>query len=147
MFRAVSANHIVTQSWGAVRSLSTTGASTRTRSKFAVVLGQNSSQYNILASVRSCYAAPALANRQLLQPRSQVSRMFSSDASKNNNNNKQGGPEKEGGGDAKDGSEETQIVLTPGQKMVAYSRLSMWAGIFAFASVCAYYIGRELFPT
>lgn len=45
------------------------------------------------------------------------------------------------------GEEETQIVLTPGQKVVAASRLTMWAGIFAFASVCAYYIGKELIPT
>jgi len=47
----------------------------------------------------------------------------------------------------KNGEEETQIVLTPGQKVVAASRLTMWAGIFAFASVCAYYIGKELVPT
>lgn len=30
--------------------------------------------------------------------------------------------------------------------MVA-SRIVMWSGIFAFASVCAYYIGKELFPS
>lgn len=47
----------------------------------------------------------------------------------------------------KSAEEETQIVLTPGQKVVAASRLTMWAGIFAFASVCAYYIGKELIPT
>ena len=43
--------------------------------------------------------------------------------------------------------DETQLVLTPGQKVVAYSRLGLWAGIFAFACVCAYYIARELFPS
>lgn len=51
----------------------------------------------------------------------------------------------------KEGStgEETsnEIVLTPGEKLVAGTRLTMWAGIFAFASVCAYYIGKELIPT
>lgn len=40
-----------------------------------------------------------------------------------------------------------EIVLTPGEKVVVASRLGMWAGIFAFASVCAYYIGKELLPT
>jgi len=40
-----------------------------------------------------------------------------------------------------------EIVLTPGEKVVVASRLGMWAGIFAFASVCAYYIGKELIPT
>ena len=40
-----------------------------------------------------------------------------------------------------------EIVLTPGQTVVAASRLTMWVGIFGFACACAYYIGRELFPT
>jgi hypothetical protein len=47
----------------------------------------------------------------------------------------------------KEEGEERQIVLTPGQQVVAISRLTMWAGIGAFALVCAYYIGRELLPT
>jgi mitochondrial import inner membrane translocase subunit TIM21 len=41
----------------------------------------------------------------------------------------------------------SEIVLTPGEKVVAATRLSMWLGILAFASVCAYYIGKELLPT
>ena len=40
-----------------------------------------------------------------------------------------------------------EIVLTPGQKVVAGTRLTMWAGVAVFASVCAYYIGKELIPT
>lgn len=40
-----------------------------------------------------------------------------------------------------------EIVLTPGEKVVAGTRLFFWAGAFAFASVCAYYIGKELLPT
>lgn len=40
-----------------------------------------------------------------------------------------------------------EIVLTPGEKVVVGTRLFFWAGAFAFASVCAYYIGKELFPT
>jgi len=47
-----------------------------------------------------------------------------------------------------DGDEDTkEIVLTPGQKVAAASRLTMWAGIFAFACACAYFIGKELIPT
>ena len=40
-----------------------------------------------------------------------------------------------------------EIVLTPGEQVAAASRLTMWGGIFLFASVCAYYIGKELIPT
>lgn len=46
-----------------------------------------------------------------------------------------------------DGEETKEIVLTPGQKVAAASRLTMWAGIFAFACGCAYFIGKELIPT
>lgn len=40
-----------------------------------------------------------------------------------------------------------EIVLTPGQKVAAASRLTMWAGIFAFGCACAYFIAKELIPT
>ena len=40
-----------------------------------------------------------------------------------------------------------ELVLTPGQKVVVAGRLTMWAGIAVFASICAYYIIRELMPT
>lgn len=53
-------------------------------------------------------------------------------------------PKKEGG----EGDDETkEIMLTPGQKVVAASRLGLWTGIFGFACACAYYIGKELIPT
>lgn len=46
-----------------------------------------------------------------------------------------------------DGEEATsnEIVLTPGEKVVVGSRLFFWSGVFAFASVCAYYIGQWFF--
>ena len=43
--------------------------------------------------------------------------------------------------------ETKEIVLTPGETVVAVSRLGLWAGIFAYACACAFYIGRELIPT
>ena len=46
-----------------------------------------------------------------------------------------------------DGDDTKEIVLTPGQKVQAASRLGLWAGIFAFGSACAYYILMELIPT
>lgn len=49
--------------------------------------------------------------------------------------------------DAKKDDETKEIVLSPGEKVVAGARLTMWAGIAAFAAVCAYYIGKELLPT
>eukprot|EP00527_Entomoneis_sp_CCMP2396_P004905 CAMPEP_0198143356 /NCGR_PEP_ID=MMETSP1443-20131203/6679_1 /TAXON_ID=186043 /ORGANISM="Entomoneis sp., Strain CCMP2396" /LENGTH=274 /DNA_ID=CAMNT_0043806581 /DNA_START=57 /DNA_END=881 /DNA_ORIENTATION=+ len=48
---------------------------------------------------------------------------------------------------AADDADTKEIVLTPGEKVQAAGRLSFWLGIGAFASVCAYYIGKELFPT
>eukprot|EP00549_Striatella_unipunctata_P012659 CAMPEP_0118700176 /NCGR_PEP_ID=MMETSP0800-20121206/16404_1 /TAXON_ID=210618 ORGANISM="Striatella unipunctata, Strain CCMP2910" /NCGR_SAMPLE_ID=MMETSP0800 /ASSEMBLY_ACC=CAM_ASM_000638 /LENGTH=212 /DNA_ID=CAMNT_0006600665 /DNA_START=159 /DNA_END=797 /DNA_ORIENTATION=+ len=48
----------------------------------------------------------------------------------------------------KEAQEESQeLVLTPGEQVVLGTRLVTWAGILAFASVCAYYIVKELFPT
>lgn len=49
-----------------------------------------------------------------------------------------------------DNEEETmtqEIMLTPGEKVVAGTRLTMWVMAGAFASVCAYYILKELIPT
>jgi import inner membrane translocase subunit TIM21 len=52
-------------------------------------------------------------------------------------------------GDDKNAAEDPskEIVLTPGEKVVVASRLTMWAGIAVFASFCAYFIVRELLPT
>ena len=47
----------------------------------------------------------------------------------------------------KNPDDENAIVLTPGEKVVAASRLTIWAGAAVFAAVCAFYIGRELIPT
>lgn len=49
------------------------------------------------------------------------------------------------GGEGEPTSQE--IVLTPGEKVVAGTRLAFWAGALAFASVCGYYIVKELLPT
>jgi import inner membrane translocase subunit TIM21 len=40
-----------------------------------------------------------------------------------------------------------ELVLTPGEKVVVGTRLFFWAGALAFASVCGYYIIKELLPT
>lgn len=40
-----------------------------------------------------------------------------------------------------------EIVLTPGQKVVAGTRLTMWLGVAALSITCSYYIGKELLPT
>lgn len=48
---------------------------------------------------------------------------------------------------AEDAGEAHEIMLTPGEQVVAASRLTLWAGIGVFAIACAYYIGKELIPT
>jgi import inner membrane translocase subunit TIM21 len=95
-------------------------------------------QQNVFASFR--------LNKNLC-PNNLAWRTLSSDAGSGEKKAGGGGGEDNKKAGAEDGSEETQIVLTPGQKVVAYSRLGMWAGIFVFACVCGYYILGELFPT
>ena len=48
---------------------------------------------------------------------------------------------------SEDDDDTKEIVLSPGEKVVAAGRLGMWLSIAAFASVCAYYIAKELIPT
>jgi import inner membrane translocase subunit TIM21 len=60
---------------------------------------------------------------------------------------KQDPPKKGASSGSGDGDATSELVLTPGQKVVAASRLGLWAGVAAFALACAYYIGRELIPT
>jgi len=43
--------------------------------------------------------------------------------------------------------ESAELVLTPGQKVVAGTRLTMYAGFAALAAVSAYFIGKELLPS
>jgi import inner membrane translocase subunit TIM21 len=52
-------------------------------------------------------------------------------------------------GKKKEGEESTtdEIVLTPGEKVVAATRLGWYLGLASFAAACAYYIGKELIPT
>jgi mitochondrial import inner membrane translocase subunit TIM21 len=64
------------------------------------------------------------------------------DGNKNNNKN-DGGNSTDNDGTNSD----KEIVLTPGEQVVAVTRLSMWVGILGFACACAYYIGKELIPT
>ncbi|KAL3762478.1 hypothetical protein ACHAWU_008181 [Discostella pseudostelligera] len=64
-----------------------------------------------------------------------------------NNNSKVNESTGSEGGGSDDPSSSTEIVLTPGEKVVATTRLFFWAGAFTFASMCAYYIGKELIPT
>jgi import inner membrane translocase subunit TIM21 len=81
-----------------------------------------------------------MVQRQIQNQNSQWRRALSSQANK-----KEDAPKKEG--DNATDEETNAIVLTPGQKVVAASRLGMWAGILGFASICAYYIAKELIPT
>jgi import inner membrane translocase subunit TIM21 len=46
-----------------------------------------------------------------------------------------------------DGADRNDIVLTPGEKVAAGTRLTMFAGAAVFACICGYYIVSELIPT
>lgn len=51
------------------------------------------------------------------------------------------------GGEDSTAQSSQELVLTPGEKVVVGTRLFFWAGALAFASVCGYYIVKELLPT
>lgn len=48
---------------------------------------------------------------------------------------------------AEEAAQSKEIVMTPGEKVAAASRLTLWGGIGLFAAFCAYYIAAELMPT
>lgn len=50
-------------------------------------------------------------------------------------------------GKRKEDSTSDEIVLTPGEKVVAATRLGWYLGLAGFAAACAYFIGKELIPT
>jgi len=60
-------------------------------------------------------------------------------------------PPKPSGGDKSsstgNGENSSEMILTPGQKVVAGTRLTLWGGAFCFAAACAFFIGKELMPT
>jgi import inner membrane translocase subunit TIM21 len=77
-----------------------------------------------------------------------MSPMWRSLSSQSNNKDQEQPKQEKDASSGGDGDDTTkEIVLTPGEKVVAATRLSMWFGIFCFASACAYYIGKELIPT
>ena len=95
---------------------------------------------NVLASST---VASSTTNHSAIAVRSLSSNPGSGDGDKKTGGGGQAGETSAGAGDP----ESTEIVLTPGEKVVAGTRLTMWAGIFCFATACAYYIGKELLPT
>ncbi|KAL9188092.1 hypothetical protein ACHAXT_006470 [Thalassiosira profunda] len=84
-----------------------------------------------------------------LRPNARRTALRSTSSSTGGKQSADGKTQSAGGESAADGGEPTsqEIVLTPGEKVVAGTRLTLWAGALAFASVCAYYIGKELLPT
>ena len=87
------------------------------------------------------------SNNGRFLPNAQWSRVLSSQPNDNNNKAKDESSSSKKGGEGTDEEEGKEIMLTPGQKVVAYSRLTMWMGAFGFALVCGYYIAKELIPT
>jgi hypothetical protein len=127
---------------------------------------------NSLRSLVSTTSRPTLQQCKLLHFRSSLSlllsrtsvscnhqlksstfRLMSTSGSNTNNKSDQTDATKSTNTSASDGdgkqqsSDSNEIVLTPGETVVAVSRLTMWAGIAIFATACAYYIAMELIPT
>jgi hypothetical protein len=109
------------------------------------MIGQRAASRFLL---RRSLSQHALRNGHVARPgdRGGTLRFLSSNSGSNNNTTEKAKAEQ--AKKPNDGEEDTkEIVLTPGETVVAVSRLGLWAGIAAFATVCAYYIGKELFPT
>lgn len=118
------------------------------------------SRVTVAATGRSVFRlAPSAAGKSWLQqpqelrfgPNAHWSRALSSSpggsSGKEESSSSSSSSKKGAGGDVGDDDATKEIVLTPGQKVVAASRLGMWAGILGFALVCGYYIAKELIPT
>jgi len=73
---------------------------------------------------------------------SSLLRMFSSSSNDMKDNKKSKIEEK-----LNDEEQKQEIMLTPGEKVAAGSRMLLWSGILGFACVCAYYVIKELLPT
>ena len=84
--------------------------------------------------------APSSLNCRLKASRSQVPKVFTRTLSDQP-------PTDKSKSDGQEKVENTDLVLTPGQKVVAASRLSLYLGMGAAAVACLYYIGKELIPT
>jgi len=96
-----------------------------------------------------CYNSLQSCSRQLipsLQKRNNAYPIISNTARRLFSEKPPPAGENKTSGGSEDGSA-SEIVLTPGQKVVATTRLTMWAGVAALALTCSYYIGRELLPT
>lgn len=133
--------HVMTAKMPISSSMLRSAANLSLRQGSRVVLSTTSRSYALKpTTASSSWLHPA--NGRFL-PHAQWSRVLSShqnakDESSSSNNKKGEGTEDEEG---------KEIMLTPGQKVVAYSRLTMWMGILGFALVCGYYIAKELIPT
>ncbi|KAL7542449.1 hypothetical protein ACHAXR_011787 [Thalassiosira sp. AJA248-18] len=86
-------------------------------------------------------------NARLTALRSTSSSSTSSKKETSNNTSQSSSSSSSSEGGPSEGGGSSEIVLTPGEKVVAGTRLFFWAGALSFASVCAYYIGKELIPT
>lgn len=83
-----------------------------------------------------------IINKACVDMRVGLLRALSSNSGNQNNENK---TKTETGQEGEEDRKE--LVLTPGEKVVVGTRLTMMLGIAALASVCGYYIIKELMPT
>ena len=112
----------------------------------AAIMVRNNFNYHhlIMRYTNSCNNHPAAAIRRLAL-RSTSSSSSSNKDTKSSQSSAETNSSSGGGGGEQPTSQE--MVLTPGEKVVAGTRLFFWAGALSFASICAYYIGKELIPT
>jgi len=116
---------------------------------------RHSSRVTLVALKQPGFGGPHPTSFSSLRPKEQFGRILSVNPSLgwsrtlSSQSGGRGGKAEETS-DPKDGEttdETKELVLTPGQKVAVASRLTMWAGMFGVACICAYYIGKELIPT
>lgn len=97
-----------------------------------------------------CYTSLQSCSHQLaasLQKRNSVNPILSRTGRRQFSEKPPPAGDKKTSGSSGENKSANEIVLTPGQKVVATTRLTMWAGVAALALTCGYYIGKELLPT
>ena len=86
-------------------------------------------------------------NNNINTPATRRLALRSTSSSTSNNKDSNSQSKTDGNTNAEGEPTSQEMVLTPGEKVVAGTRLFFWGGALTFASICAYYIGKELLPT
>lgn len=145
MLRSTATTYNSSRIWSKVKPTSIITPQTTTHGRKNAILCQRnqtvslfSSQSQVMKSYR--FSSSLVSSNRAHSSFPKVPRISNRSLSSKKKNNNNTNPKDEA-------SSTQELVLTPGEKVVAGTRLSIYAGAAVFAACCAYYIGKELLPT